>query len=119
MPAQNHIIRQYQYELHNQFKQEAVNDNALLYLYGEDKSLLAAIAFLPDDQTLEAPEESPNGYVAVQMHNRHLQPLIDMLRNEKPVVFSWSPASSVIRVSTHKEPVGEQELKRMFRFLYI
>ena len=43
----------------------------------------------------------------------------DMLRNEKPVYFSWSPESQSIRLSTNKEPVGEQELRRLFSFLYV
>lgn len=119
MTTENHHIEKYQYELHNQFSEDGISDNALLYLYGREKQLLAAIAFVPDGRKLEAPSEEPEGHVTLQMHARHLPPLIDMLRNEKPVSFSWSPASSVVRISTQKEPVGEQELKKLFRFLYI
>lgn len=119
MTSENHIVRRYQYELHNQFAPSGVRDSALLYLFGDSKEMLAAIAFRADGSELEVPEQHHDGHIAVQMHQRHLQPMIDMLRNEKPVYMSWSDATGILRISTDAEPVGEQELKRMFRFLYI
>ncbi|MEM7611109.1 MAG: hypothetical protein AAF270_05490 [Pseudomonadota bacterium] len=119
MASENHTIAKYQYELHNQFTDGRINDNALLYLYGKDKQLLAIVAFVPDAQALASPEQEPEGHIAIEMHIRQLASLIDMLRNEKPVRFSWNAASNVVRISTQQEPVGEQELKKMFRFLYI
>ena len=33
---------------------------------------------------------------------------VDLLRNEKPVVFEWNDASKTVRLSTWNEPVGEE-----------
>jgi hypothetical protein len=35
---------------------------------------------------------------------------IDLLRNEKPVFFSWNEETKGVRLSTSGEPVGEEEL---------
>ena len=115
----HHRIHRYQYEIHNQYTSKGANEHALLYLYDADDNLAAVVAFVPDDAALDAPEETVQGHVAMQLHDRHLPTLVDMLRNEKPVTLSYSETSQVARISTEQEPVGEQELKRMFRFLYI
>ncbi len=119
MSIEHAKIRRYQYEFHTQFTDSGANDHVLLYLYDDDDTLAAVIAFVDDDRELTRPAEHVGGHVALEMHARHLSPMIDMLRNEKPVIVSWSPESGVARVSTQQEPVGEQELKRMFSFLYI
>lgn len=119
MSIEHAKIRRYQYEFHSQFTDAGANDHVLLYLYDDDDTLAAVLAFVDEARTLAPPTEHVGGHVALEMHARHLQPMIDMLRNEKPVVVSWSKASGVVRVSTQQEPVGEQELKRMFSFLYI
>ena len=119
MSIEHAVIRRYQYEFHSQFTESGANDHVLLYLYDDDDALAAVVAFVDDEHELQRPAEHVGGHVAVEMHARHLAPVIDMLRNEKPVVFSWAPESGVVRVSTQQEPVGEQELRRMFSFLYI
>lgn len=119
MTTENHRIEKYQYELRTDTKDEETRNVGLLYLYGGGHVLLAAIAFLPGTESLEKPVESPNGHVTVQMRAERLATIIDMLRNEKPVYFSWSPDQQVMRLTTREEPVGEQEQKRLFSFLYI
>lgn len=115
----HHRIHRYQYEIHNQYTAKGANEHALLYLYDSDDNLAAVIAFVPDDEILDVPEETTQGHIAMQLHERRLPTLVDMLRNEKPITLSYSDANQVARISTEQEPVGEQELKRLFRFLYI
>lgn len=119
MSIEHTKIRRYQYEFHSQFSEDGARDHVLMYLFGDEDTLAAVVAFVDDARVLHPPAEHAGGHVAVEMHARHLQPMIDMLRNEKPVVFSWARASGVVRISTQQEPVGEQELRRMFSFLYI
>ena len=45
--------------------------------------------------------------ITVQMHVSSFERVIDTLRNEKPVNFSWYPTWAGIY--TGKEPVGEEE----------
>ncbi len=115
----HYTIHRYQYEIHNQYTDKGSNDHALLYLYDKDDNLAAVIVFVSDDKPLETPVETTPGHIALQFHEQHMPALIDMLRNEKPVMLSYSESTKVARISTQQEPVGEQELKRLFRFLYI
>ncbi|MEO0996526.1 MAG: hypothetical protein AAFX58_03310 [Pseudomonadota bacterium] len=119
MSVENHRVRKYQYEFHTRYGDDGPSDSAIVYLHGERDVLLAVIAFLPDDKPIEMPSESANGHVSAEMHVSRLPGVIDMLRNERPVIVSWSAESAVFRLTTQEEPVGEQELKRLFRFLYI
>ena len=49
-------------------------------------------------------------FVEVLMNIDLLQPAIDVLRNEKPLFFSWSTISKIAILSTSKEPVGDAEV---------
>jgi len=49
-------------------------------------------------------------FVQVPMNITLLEPVIDLLRNEKPVFFNWSTISKIAILSTNKEPVGDGEL---------
>ena len=119
MSIEHAKIRRYQYEFHSQFTENGARDHALMYLFDDGDALAAVVAFVDDGRELQPPSEHVGGHVAVEMHARHLQPMIDMLRNEKPVLFTWARESGVVRISTQQEPVGEQELRRMFSFLYV
>ena len=119
MGTENSRIDKYQYETHLDNVHGAVRDVTLLYLYDQSRALLSVIAFVADDATLALPSETPEGHVAAQMHYRRLPQLIDMLRNEKPVYFSWWREAQALRITSAKEPVGEQELKKLFSFLYL
>jgi len=119
MPVENLRIEKYQYEFHTDVNNGVVRNVGLLYLYGRSHELLAAVAFLPGTDKLEKPTESPNGYVSAQMNIDRMPLIIDTLRSERPVYFCWSPERESVRITTQYEPVGEQELKRLFSFLYI
>ena len=71
------------------------------------------------ESVLSRPNMTEDGYVAAQMHLASFSSVIDMLRNEKPIYFSWSGEGGQLRLATGPEPVGEQELRKLFSFLYI
>jgi hypothetical protein len=59
----------------------------------------------PVDLTL-----TQNGYaLGTIMDYKHFAAVIDLLRNEKPVIFNWYP-SKICVLSTSYEPVGEGEV---------
>jgi hypothetical protein len=41
-----------------------------------------------------------------------------MLRYEKPVYFTWDDSTHMARITTEDEPVGEEEHKSLFKFLF-
>lgn len=120
MTAENNRIHRYQYELRVEPDGDGTRQVGLLYLYGSRDSLLAVCAAVGESgEPLSAPVESPNGHVAVQLAPGQLDTLIDILRNEKPIYFGWSPEARIARITTADEPVGEQELRKLLSFLYI
>jgi len=98
-----------------------------LYYYGKrssDSSPVARISlsdvsnqyfgnvyFFRDDQTIQnnsANETTDPKRVYLKMHERQLDRVVDMLRNEKPCsVFYYGPTLAIIY--TGREPVGEEE----------
>lgn len=119
MGSENSRIDKYQYEIHQDIDRDRTRDLAFLSLFDRQRKLLCAIAFVPDEQELTQPEESANGHVAMQMHEKHFARVLDMLRNEKPVYFGWWREAQSMHLSTAKEPVGEQEMRKLFSFLYV
>jgi len=49
-------------------------------------------------------------FVQVPMNIALLEPVIDVLRNEKPVFFNWFAGTKVAILATGDEPVGEGEI---------
>ncbi len=119
MTAENHRVDHYQYELVQDSVRGTTRELVLLFLYDERRELLCNLAFVPDDQHALQAVPSTSGHITAQLPIAQCDRVLDMLRNEKPVYFSWSPDSQSIGLSTNKEPVGEQELRRLFSFLYI
>jgi len=119
MAVTNHRIASYQYE----FRQEPGRGESLgvavLYLYDEAKALLAMLVFHDTEEAPDLPQGTTAGHVTAQFPRRELANFIDMLRNEKPVYFSWTPETQSIRISSDQEPVGEQELRKLLSWLYI
>lgn len=119
MSQENHRIEKYQYEERVSTLEGVTSSLGLLYLYGAGNSLIAAIAFVPDGEELDRPSASASGHINVQMSNSRQPTIIDILRNEKPLFFSWAPERESACISTHAEPVGEQELRKLFSWLYV
>jgi hypothetical protein len=55
------------------------------------------------------PENNETGRVNLHYPSTMLPVVIDVLRNEKPAYFSYDDITKAGYVSTHREPVGEEE----------
>ncbi len=119
MAIKNHRVWRYQYEFRNIAGRDDPDTTALVYLYGSRNSLFAALAFVNDKAKQRNPEEQESGVVTASYPMTMLNNVIDMLRHEKPIVFCWDPEAGELGFTTGSEPIGEQEVKRLFSFLYL
>ncbi|HQK99467.1 MAG TPA: hypothetical protein PK090_01775 [Smithellaceae bacterium] len=105
MPSFSKQVAKYQYEV------RAINGEnaAFLYLFDADNKLLCMAAFVERTGALPGPREHINGAVILSFYRSDLEATIDMLRNEKPVIFNWSAENRVAQITTGPEPVGEEE----------
>ena len=107
-------ITGYQYDFRN-----TADENVAIVLLLNNDDLLCMAAFVDnDEQELPPPREHINGMIYVSYRYKWLRDIIDMLRNEEPVYFSWSRNSQQAIISTEKEPVGEEEHKGLLKFLF-
>ena len=71
----------------------------------------AILWFLPERSTLPDNKKRPGQDVFdVYYHMDAWAPIIDVLRNEKPVYFNYNDTANTAQMYTGKEPVGEGEL---------
>ena len=119
MPMSNSRVMRYQYEFRTLDANDKAANAAILYLYDESDDLLCMASFDDTDGPCQPPEESVGGHVIASYKLPYLSGIIDMLRSEKPLYFSWSPEARIARLTTDEEPVGEEELRRFFSFLYV
>ncbi len=93
---------------------------ATLYLYGDDHKLLAAIAFREEGEELApARVQEDSGTVLGTLPISAFPRTMDVLRNERPVILCWDSAKASLRLTTGAEPVGEEESRRLFSWLYV
>lgn len=114
MPETKTHIDHYQYE----FRSAGTENVAILYLFNDENTLLAIAAFVDGDEPLPGPKESTSGTVTLTWRRSDLPAVIDMLRNEAPVYFTWSSEAQVARITTEEEPVGEEEYKSFWQLLF-
>ncbi|MDO3378269.1 hypothetical protein [Geoalkalibacter halelectricus] len=107
MPDINTQIVHYQYE----FRALPGENLALLTLFNPKGKAVAMLVFVDGSNPLPEPRETPGGLVIQSYYRRDLAGIIDMLRNEKPVHFTWASAARLARVTTEQEPVGEEEFR--------
>jgi len=105
MPNISATVTNYQYE----FRTTNGENAAFLYLFDAGNKLLCMAAFVERASVLPTPRQGPNGTVFLSFRRNDLQSVIDMLRNEKPVMFNWSAENQSAQITTGKEPVGEEE----------
>jgi hypothetical protein len=75
-----------------------------------DSGPVAVIYLLPEGSALPACDPWPDLTGAdLYFHERQLSPIIDMLRNEKPVYLLVTDSPNAW-ISTGAEPIGEEEL---------
>ena len=99
------------------FRNTAGKTAAVLLLQNKD-DLISMVAFVDDDEELPPPREGINGVVYMTLHHKWLSGVIDMLRNEEPVYFLWNRETESASVTTEEEPVGEEEHKGLFKYLF-
>ncbi len=85
---------------------------ATIGLFDDDDRFIGNVNFYKDDQSLSdnsANEEVEPKIAYLKMHERQLDRVVDMLRNEKPcrVFYSGPTYASIFTGET--EPVGEGE----------
>jgi len=119
MSIRNSRVMRYQYEFRTADARNKAANAAILYLYDEGDDLLCMASFDDTDGPCRAPEESVGGHVVASYKLPYLAGIIDMLRSEKPLYFSWSPEARIARITTEEEPVCEEELRKFFSFLYV
>lgn len=113
MPDVQAEISHYNYELRVTPDERA----GLLALHAPDRAL-AWIAFVEEGQPLPPPQQNMNGTVSAAFRFEQLQETIDMLRNEKPLVFTWAHEQRVMRITTKQEPIGEEEHRSVLETLF-
>jgi len=115
MPEHNYQVTNYRYEF-----RRAGSENVALVDLEADGQLVCRVALIEGDPPLPAPQENVAGWVAVALRTSQLRDLIDMLRNEKPVYFTWSgDPDGLARITTQAEPIGEEERRRgLLGFLF-
>ncbi len=105
MPNISAVVTNYQYE----FRAMNSENAAFLYLFDALNKLLCMAAFVERTGPLPGPRQSISGTVFLNFYRADLDGIIDMLRNEKPVMFNWSAENKSAQITTGKEPVGEEE----------
>lgn len=78
----------------------------LIVLYGEKSEVIGWLRFWEDTSIMWGDDETNHEY-NFPFHCYH--PVIDILRNEKPVYISYHGPLTCCMISTKKEPVGEEE----------
>lgn len=86
---------------------------AAIHLFGADGKAIAFLRFFLPGNAL-APNEfrTDLGYPLVSYPSTAFDSVIDILRNEKPVYFTWydyMPVRCFGSVGTSREPIGESE----------
>ncbi len=119
MGADNSQVKRYQYELLQEPGKKGSTESGVLYLYDEDDSLLAMLLFHDIGEATEPPRRHDSGVVTAHCPRSSLHDYIDMLRNEKPVYCCWSDETQKLIIASNVEPVGEQELRKLFSWLYV
>lgn len=108
-----YIVRIYANDLRGNLTRWATKE---IYLYSGGQEVatayFAAGALSAPDATIQ------NGYINFHAPAEQYAPVIDLLRNEKPVYIAWEPRSDDTEANdgdayflTEQEPVGEGEPK--------
>ena len=89
---------------------------ATIWLYRTDGSLLAFVSFYRSGTTMMPNQwRSDLNAAEVSFRSDAFEPMVDLLRNETPVYFTWFDYSAQVPgrifgvVGTSTEPVGEAE----------
>ncbi len=120
MAISNLYVKHYQYELTlSAGPGHPPSPAGVVYLYGEARELLAAVAVQQNEDEPKPAEAVDDGVILASIRPAQLSHIIELLRHEKPVILCWDDSTGTLRLTTGSEPVGEAERKRLFSWLYI
>lgn len=80
-----------------------------VYLNDDGNNYRGYIDFIKDYSGTQNFVVYPNGIVNAYMSFDKLHPILDVLRNEKPVYFSVNEQYNWAAIKTGSEPTGEEE----------
>ncbi|MCI0436634.1 MAG: hypothetical protein L0271_23800 [Gemmatimonadetes bacterium] len=100
-------ITQYAYYLWSSRPDNLVQANIAMY---GSAGFMGALWFYHESHPLPDPTRHSAGVYSLHYPMSAFGPIVDMLRNEKPVFVHWNDSFPVnTRISTSPEPVGEGE----------
>jgi hypothetical protein len=105
-------INKYKYE----FRASEAENVGVLYLM--EKKEPVCMAVFTNASELPPPREGLNGVIYTAHPFEWFDKVIDLLRNEKPVYFTWDASAKMARITTDEEPVGEEEHQSLMKFLF-
>jgi hypothetical protein len=80
-----------------------------VYFYEPSDKYIGYAGIIEDGAPLPSNVQGSNGVLNIYFHEAQLVPMLDTLRNEKPVFVQFNTELKWGSVGTGKEPVGEEE----------
>jgi len=103
----------YKYE----FRSIGIERIAVVYLFSDDDLLCMAV-FVDNDEPLTPPTESLSGHIYMTYKMSWLSGITEMLRNERPVYFTWNSDVQIASITTEEEQIGEEEKRGLLSFIF-
>ncbi len=69
----------------------------------------AYVSFIPEGEKLPKNRKHSSSTFVAYYYHEEWSLLLDLLRNESPVIFSFSESKNYVAIYTDSEPVGEGE----------
>ena len=80
-----------------------------VYFYEPSNKYIGYVGILKDGTPHPGNVQHPNGVLNIYFHEAEFIPLLDTLRNERPVFVKFNTDLKWGSVGTNREPVGEEE----------
>lgn len=86
------------------------NQIGFVYFYEPSGAYIGYAGIIKSGAPLPGNVQGGNGVLNIYFHEAQLGPLLDTLRNERPIYVKFNTDLKWGSVGTSKEPVGEQEV---------
>ncbi len=80
---------------------------AQVHLFDDKNKMVGTIDFF--DEGLRLPADKNDEHIYMAMYISQIHPVVDILRNEKPIYMEWQDRGKNAYLGTAQEPVGEGE----------
>jgi hypothetical protein len=80
-----------------------------VYFYEPGGKYIGYVGVIRESAALPANVQHANGVLNIYFHEAELVPLLDTVRNEKPIYVKFNTDLKWGSVGTDREPVGEEE----------